>query len=609
MSRARDIVAPSNHPPVLAFSANLPPVIHQSLSSDSLHPSAKHSVVNHSPSCSPTDHTIAQFTTVVRKALSLPSRFVLPARFATMPSPAKKLRLDPAVYSSKWYPHNNHLPLKWFTKYLDDANKPFYQLQALREHQHARLAEANRLLPGSSSQPAVAYVLTRDFRLADNPALYHASELAAALEAPLVVVYPYSLESLQAHGTSAWSLLLQFDLLQLLSRAFSAKNVPLVVLNVPEKNKLDSLLVSFLASNNVGYVFANIEYEVDELRQHIALASCSKFQFFCFHHQCVVEPGKLATQKGTQYSVFTPWYRSWNAYVKANKNILHPLPEPDFANQPSFDLSRYSKPEYQLPEFPWQFKGEDYYNEHYRVTDLNQPLEHFRDAIPTILDYENVKLDVNKPTSSMSHYLAVGAITTRILIEELHKAKAIKTIDSGNSNAVSYVRQLAWRDFYRHILCNWPHVCMNRPFQLDYLDVKWEQLDETALSKWCEGKTGFPIVDALMRQLKQTGYMNNRSRMIVASFLSKNLLLDWRLGEAHFMENLIDGDFASNNGGWGFCASVGVDPQPYFRVFNPYLQSEKFDKEGTFIKKWVPELKDIEGKSIHNPYGSKISAN
>lgn len=142
---------------------------------------------------------------------------------------------------------------------------------------------------------------------------------------------------------------------------------------------------------------------------------------------------------------------------------------------------------------------------------------------------------------------------------------------------------------------------MNKPFKPEYSNIEWSY-DRSHFDAWAAGKTGFPIVDAAMRQLKAMGYMHNRCRMIVASFLSKDLLLDWRLGERFFMENLIDGDFASNNGGWGFSASVGVDPQPYFRIFNPLLQSEKFDPDGDYIREWVPELRDVQGKAIHDPY-------
>jgi deoxyribodipyrimidine photo-lyase len=143
---------------------------------------------------------------------------------------------------------------------------------------------------------------------------------------------------------------------------------------------------------------------------------------------------------------------------------------------------------------------------------------------------------------------------------------------------------------------------MNKPYKPEYSNIEWSY-NQDDFQAWCDGRTGFPIVDAAMRQLRHVGWMHNRCRMVVASFLSKDLLLDWRMGERFFMEHLIDGDFASNNGGWGFSASVGVDPQPYFRIFNPLLQSEKFDSEGEYIRRWVPELRGVTGKAIHDPYG------
>ena len=142
---------------------------------------------------------------------------------------------------------------------------------------------------------------------------------------------------------------------------------------------------------------------------------------------------------------------------------------------------------------------------------------------------------------------------------------------------------------------------MHKPFKFEYTNVAWEYSDPN-FEAWKTGRTGYPIVDAAMRCMNTTAYMHNRLRMVTASFLAKHLLLDWRLGEQYFMLKFIDGDFSANNGGWGFASSTGVDPQPYFRVFNPWLQSEKFDEAGEFIRLWVPELADIEGKEIHNPY-------
>lgn len=145
---------------------------------------------------------------------------------------------------------------------------------------------------------------------------------------------------------------------------------------------------------------------------------------------------------------------------------------------------------------------------------------------------------------------------------------------------------------------------MNKCFKPEYTSIEWSY-NSKHFEAWKAGNTGFPIVDAAMRQLKHTGWMHNRCRMIVASFLAKDLLIDWRLGEQYFMTVLVDGDFASNHGGWGFGSSTGVDPQPYFRIFNPKLQSEKFDAAGEYIRKWVPELRDVDNKDIHAPWDSK----
>lgn len=142
---------------------------------------------------------------------------------------------------------------------------------------------------------------------------------------------------------------------------------------------------------------------------------------------------------------------------------------------------------------------------------------------------------------------------------------------------------------------------MNKCFKFEFTNIEWEY-DRDLFHAWCEGKTGFPIVDAAMRQLNTDAWMHNRARMIVSSFLTKDLMIDWRCGERYFMEHLIDGDFASNHGGWGFGSSTGVDPQPYFRIFNPLRQSERFDPDGEYIRRWVPELSSIEDHAIHDPY-------
>lgn len=199
-------------------------------------------------------------------------------------------------------------------------------------------------------------------------------------------------------------------------------------------------------------------------------------------------------------------------------------------------------------------------------------------------------------TSQISMFLKNGSFTVPQLIAayDLEHCKA-----KGDDGASKYLKELVWREFYYHILWHHPRV-EKEAFQESYKDLVWDN-DKKLFQCWQDGKTGYPIVDAGMRQLKTTGWMHNRVRMIVASFLVKDLLIDWRWGEEWFMNQLLDGDLAPNNGGWQWAASTGCDAQPYFRIFNPELQSTRFDPEGVYIKKFVPELRNLNAKEIHNP--------
>eukprot|EP01117_Protostelium_nocturnum_P014500 TRINITY_DN5521_c0_g1_i2.p1 TRINITY_DN5521_c0_g1~~TRINITY_DN5521_c0_g1_i2.p1 ORF type:complete len:331 (+),score=98.83 TRINITY_DN5521_c0_g1_i2:1020-2012(+) len=211
------------------------------------------------------------------------------------------------------------------------------------------------------------------------------------------------------------------------------------------------------------------------------------------------------------------------------------------------------------------------------------------------------QLSVNG-TSRLSPYLAAGVISSRECVNRARELNGNSLDAGGRENGIScWIEELAWRDFYSHVLAAWPRVSMGRAYNLNTEAIVWEK-DEKNIQAWKEGRTGFPIVDAAMRQLNETGYMHNRCRMIVASFLTKDLMVDWRIGESYFMLQLIDGDLASNNGGWQWSASTGTDPQPYFRIFNPSSQSEKFDPEGVYIKHWLPQLKNLTGKKLHDPY-------
>jgi len=207
-------------------------------------------------------------------------------------------------------------------------------------------------------------------------------------------------------------------------------------------------------------------------------------------------------------------------------------------------------------------------------------------------------------TSKLSIYLKNGSLTTaQILGHLVQKAGGFKQLLTKSKNPTptqKYLSELIWREFYYHILYHRPEV-EKTAFNPKYKDIEWEN-NEEHFQAWCDGLTGFPMVDAGMRQLKETGWMHNRVRMIVASFLTKDLLIDWRWGEQYFMKTLLDGDLAPNNGGWQWAASTGCDPQPYFRIFNPTLQGKRFDPEGNYIRKYLPELKDVEDRYIHEPW-------
>ena len=202
-------------------------------------------------------------------------------------------------------------------------------------------------------------------------------------------------------------------------------------------------------------------------------------------------------------------------------------------------------------------------------------------------------------TSRLSAYLASGIISPKRCILEALKINNFE-LDAGEKGIVKWIDEIVWREFYKNIMFSFPRVSKGQPFQTYTKNIEW-RFNEREFTAWKEGKTGFPIIDSAMKQMLSEGWMHNRLRMVVAMFFTKNMLHDWRLGEAFFMQNLVDGDFASNNGGWQWSSSTGTDAAPYFRIFNPLTQSKNFDSEGLFIKKHIKELKNVDKREIHDP--------
>ncbi|WP_420385795.1 cryptochrome/photolyase family protein [Roseivirga sp.] len=279
--------------------------------------------------------------------------------------------------------------------------------------------------------------------------------------------------------------------------------------------------------------------------------------FYSFKDHVIYEKEEIVSGSGNFYKVYTPYSKSWKEKYKANTPETTPSAL-YFENW----FQTENQPVHSLAEMG------------FKPTDISIPPSEVEKEV--IKHYDKKRnFPAEDATSKLGIHLRFGTISIRQLTE-----KAISLNDT-------YLNELIWRDFYAMILANNPQV-VDKAFKPEYDHIPWRQ-DEEGFEKWCQGKTGYPIVDAGMRQLNTTGYMHNRVRMIVASFLTKHLLIDWRWGEAYFAKKLLDFDLASNNGGWQWAAGTGTDAQPYFRVFNPQSQTEKFDPQLQYIKKWVPE--------------------
>lgn len=310
-------------------------------------------------------------------------------------------------------------------------------------------------------------------------------------------------------------------------------------------------------------IYTNHDYERYGLDRDVSISELAQekgVEFRTFKDQVIFEKDEVLSGAGTPYTVFTPYSRKWKAL----------LAETSLPNFPSSESTNYVSDTFTLPslaDIGFQSSG------------LLFPQASVADEL--IRAYAQDRDFPAKPgTSRLSVHLRFGTLSIRSLVRQ-----AI-----GKSEV--WLNELIWRDFYFNILHHFPHISEKHSFRKEYDRMNWRN-NEEEFKAWCEGKTGYPIVDAGMRELNATGFMHNRVRMIVASFLVKHLLIDWRWGEAYFAEKLLDFDFAANNGGWQWASGSGCDAAPYFRVFNPTLQTQKFDQSLAYIKKWVPELQEL----------------
>ncbi len=430
------------------------------------------------------------------------------------------------------------------------------------------------------------FIFSNDLRLKDNAALYEASISGDSLEA----VFIYNPNKWEMHNESPLKIKFQLGNLSILKEKLNDLNINLKVLVANDISEESKVIADEAFKIKAKEVFINDDYGVNEKKRNIDLSNLLKAQGtnFQIFDSSIINPKKIVTGSGTYFKVFTPYSRSFR--TELNRDYLQTFPIPkkqkclisDPDDIPKFEL----KDKVKLKALSLYEPGE---------IAAQNILEEF--IIDKISKY---KIERDFPslnsTSKLSIYLSSGIISAKTCISEL----LTRLEDLPGTGQYSWFNEIIWREFYKYIIFHYPRVSMRKSFNEKYDDLEWRDSNQD-FESWTQGETGFPIIDAAMKQLATTGWMHNRLRMIVAMFLSKNLLIDWKKGEEYFMQNLIDGDHASNVGGWQWSASTGVDAAPYFRIFNPITQSKKFDKEGVFLKKYLPSLENLSNKEIHYP--------
>jgi deoxyribodipyrimidine photo-lyase len=440
----------------------------------------------------------------------------------------------------------------------------------------------------------------KDLRIQDNTALHHASELAQSKKKPLVCVYINCPADESWHGTSPARVDFMCEGLKIMQKELKELNIPLVFLECEERKKIVPTVIEWFKSQNVSHVFGNLEYEIDELRRDIKLVKeiGEGIQVSLHHDQTVIEPGTMMTGSGKPMKVFTPYHKQWLAIIKEQPELLDtspaPAPNPSSAKKELKDLFDTPAPK---PAADKQFSSGE---EKKRIRKL-WPAGHAAGSkrmdafLKQIDNYAATRSNpAENSTSRMSAYFSAGMFSVREALQKVSDYNHGSTdfTESGARHGVyGWVREIVFRELYRQTTLCTPHTSMNMPQNLKFDFVQWED-DEEGWEKWYKGTTGEPFIDAGMRQLNHEAYMHNRLRMNVSSYLYCNLLLDYRRGERYFAETLIDWDLSNNTQGW----------EPSWTVFNPVSQAERNDPNGDYIRKWVPELKDVQGKAIFAPH-------
>ncbi len=439
--------------------------------------------------------------------------------------------------------------------------------------------------------------LRRDLRLSDNQALAAALANADAV-LPVFILDPVLLRS---PYVAPRRLAFLYEGLRRLDASLRAHGSYLVV----RRGTPHEVLAALVRESGAHSVYAEEDYSPYATKRDQQVAAHVPLRLV--GGLTVHAPGTVVRADGTPYHVFTPFSRAWLSLPAPKAEDLL-LPPPRIVT-PSGIASEALPAGEAPPEFPAdelaaqrgliRFAGAAAGQLLRSLIGNSDSAEDQREA--PIYQYEQMRnrMDI-VGTSRLSPYLRFGLLSARQAVVVARRAIDLAPDAAARQSAMTWLNELIWREFYISILAHYPQV-RRHAFRSELEYVPWRN-DEEAFVCWCTGRTGYPVVDAAMRQLVQTGWMHNRARMIVASFLVKDLLTDWRWGERWFMQQLLDGDPAANNGGWQWSAGTGTDAAPYFRIFNPVTQGKKFDPLGDYVRRWVPELGRVPTEHIHEPW-------
>ena len=425
--------------------------------------------------------------------------------------------------------------------------------------------------------------IRRDLRLTDNQAL--TSALAHAEKViPLFVFDPGLLQSRYV-GEKRLAFLLGG--LHSLAADIAARGGRLIVrTGAPEQ-----VLAEVSARCGASAVYAECDVSPYAVTRDARVAAALSVPLILTDGVTIRPAGQVRKEDGDPYTVYTPYSRRWRAYPPIVRSDIAPAPR-EFCPVPELD----SEP---LPAQPAQPEASPFPpGEAEAKARLSAFVKGKRAPVYTYGEQRN-RPDL-EGTSGLSPYLRFGMISPRLAALAAYSAIENAPNAAARASADTWLSELIWRDFYYAILHHFPHV-RRSAFRREYDAIAWEN-DESLFAAWCAGQTGYPFIDAAMRQLAALGWMHNRARMAVASFLVKDLLIDWRWGERWFMQMLLDGDPAANNGGWQWSAGTGTDATPYFRIFNPVAQGQKFDPAGAYVRRWAPELSAVPDRFIHEPW-------